>query len=59
MLISVFEVVEGKFEEAYNRINDILASYAEVDGLNCRMDTMATAVEGRNLLVFQYQHKYK
>ena len=43
--ISVFEVVEGKFEEAYNIATDILAAYAEVDGLNCRIDTMATATE--------------
>ena len=40
--ISVFEVVEGKFEQAYERAGDILSAYAEVDGLNCRIDTMPT-----------------
>ncbi|MFX0028798.1 MAG: hypothetical protein ACFE8B_06285 [Candidatus Hermodarchaeota archaeon] len=43
--ISVFEVVEGKFERAYERAGNILNLYAEVDGLNCRIDTMATAME--------------
>lgn len=43
--ISVFEVVEGKFEQAYERAGDILSAYAEVDGLNCRIDTMTTGAE--------------
>ena len=43
--ISVFEVVEGKFEQAYERAGNILALYAEIDGLNCRIDTMTTAAE--------------
>ncbi|MFX1377191.1 MAG: hypothetical protein ACFFA0_15405 [Promethearchaeota archaeon] len=43
--ISIYEVVEGKFEEAFGWASNILTSYAEVDGLNCRIDTMATAAE--------------
>ncbi len=43
--ISVEEVMEGKFEEAYNRATEILSLYAEVEGLNCRIDTMATGAE--------------
>ena len=37
--------MEGKFEEAYNRVTEILSLYAEVEGLNCRIDTMTTAAE--------------
>ncbi|MHA2391064.1 MAG: hypothetical protein ACXAEX_03770 [Promethearchaeota archaeon] len=43
--IAVWEVMEGKFEEAYSRVGEILALYAEVDGLNGRMDVMTTAAE--------------
>lgn len=43
--ISVYEVVEGKFEQAYEWAGEILAQYAEVEGLNCRIDTMTTAAE--------------
>jgi hypothetical protein len=43
--ISVYEVVEGKFEQAYERCGEMLALYAEVEGLNCRIDTMTTAIE--------------
>ncbi|MFW9824517.1 MAG: hypothetical protein ACFFE4_16355 [Candidatus Thorarchaeota archaeon] len=43
--IAVYEIIEGKFEEAYTLVSDILTSYAEVDGLNGKIDTMATAVE--------------
>jgi hypothetical protein len=43
--ISVYEVVEGKFEQAYEWAGEILSQYAEVEGLNCRIDTMTTAAE--------------
>ncbi len=43
--IAVYEVMEGKFEEAFNRASEILALYAEVEGLNSRIDTMTTAAE--------------
>ena len=43
--IAIYEVMEGKFEEAFNRASEILELYAEVEGLNSRIDTMATALE--------------
>jgi len=43
--ISIYEVMEGKFEEAYSLAGDILAIYAEVEGVNSRIDTMTSAVE--------------
>ena len=43
--IAIYEVIEGKFEEAYGRASEILALYAEIEGLNSRIDTMTTAIE--------------
>jgi len=43
--ITIFEVMEGKLEEAYARASEILALYAEVEGVNSRIDTMTTAAE--------------
>jgi len=43
--ISIYEVMEGKLEEAYNRAGEILALYAEIEGVNSRIDTMATITE--------------
>lgn len=43
--ISVNEVMEGKFEEIYNRASEILTLYAEIEGVNSRIDTIATAAE--------------
>ncbi|MHA2009279.1 MAG: hypothetical protein ACXABO_19030 [Promethearchaeota archaeon] len=43
--IAIYEAMEGKFEEAFNRAGEILALYAEIEGVNSRIDTMATAAE--------------
>ena len=43
--ISIYEVMEGKFEEAFSRASEILALYAEAEGVNSRIDTMATITE--------------
>jgi hypothetical protein len=43
--ISVSEVMEGKLEEALQRIGEVLEFYSEIEGLNCRFDIMTTAAE--------------
>ncbi len=43
--ISIYEVKEGKLDVALERIGDILAIYSEIEGVNSRIDTMATLVE--------------
>ena len=43
--ISIYEVKEGKLEVALERVGDILAIYSEIEGVNSRIDTMATLVE--------------
>ena len=48
--ISIYEAKEGKLEAALEWINENLASYSEVEGLNSRVDTMATLVESMELV---------
>lgn len=43
--ISIYEVKEGKLDVALERVGDILAIYSEIEGVNSRIDTMATLVE--------------
>ena len=43
--IAIYEVMGGKFEEAFNRASEILPLYAVVEGLNSRIDTMTTAAD--------------
>ena len=48
--ISIYEVKEGKLDVALERIGDILAIYSEIEGVNSRIDTMATLVESMDVV---------
>ena len=43
--ITIFEVKKGKLDAALERVGDILGAYSEIEGVNSRVDTMATLVE--------------
>ena len=48
--ITISEVKEGKLEAATDRVNEILALYSEIEGVNSRVDTMATLVESLDIV---------
>lgn len=43
--ITISKVKEGKLDDALARINEVLALYSEIEGVNSRVDTMATLLE--------------
>ncbi len=43
--ITISEVKEGKLEAAQERVNEILAAYSEIEGVNTRLETWATLLE--------------
>jgi len=43
--IAIYQVKEGKLDAALEWVGDILAAYSEIEGVNSRVDTMATLVE--------------
>jgi len=43
--IAIYQVKEGKLDAALEWVSDILAAYSEIEGVNSRIDTMATLVE--------------
>ncbi len=49
-VISIFEVKEGKLEAAFDWLNEILAGYSEIEGVNSTIHTMATLVESMALV---------
>ncbi|TES93716.1 MAG: hypothetical protein E3J90_14210 [Promethearchaeota archaeon] len=48
--ITISEVREGKLDDGLARINEILALYSEIEGVNTRVDTMATLVESMEMV---------
>lgn len=48
--ITISEVKEGKLEEAFARTSEMLAFYSEIEGVNSRLDTMATLIESMDLV---------
>ena len=48
--ITISEVKEGKLDDGLARINEILALYSEIEGVNSRVDTMATLVESLDIV---------
>lgn len=48
--ISMFEVKEGKLEAAIERVNEVLAAYSEIEGVNSTMYTMASVGEALEMI---------
>ena len=48
--ITISEVKEGKLDDGLARISEILALYSEIEGVNSRVDTMATLVESMEMV---------
>ncbi len=48
--ISIYEVKEGKLDAALERVGDVLGAYSEIEGVNSRIDTMATLVESLDVI---------
>ena len=48
--ISMFEVKDGKLEAALERVNEVLAAYSEIEGVNSTVETMAIVAEALELL---------
>ena len=48
--ISMFEVKDGKLEAALERVNEVLAAYSEIEGVNSTLVTMATLAEALDLV---------
>jgi hypothetical protein len=48
--IQVQEVMEGKLEQAITRINEFIAFLSEIEGVNTRIDTMATSAEAMEFI---------
>ncbi|MBY8981247.1 MAG: hypothetical protein KGD72_12720 [Candidatus Lokiarchaeota archaeon] len=48
--ITISEVKEGKLDDGLARVSEILALYSEIEGVNSRVDTMATLVESMEMV---------
>jgi len=48
--ITISEVKEGKLDDGLARISEILALYSEIEGVNSRVDTMATLIESLEIV---------
>ena len=48
--ITISKVKEGKLDDALAKVNDMLAFYSEIEGVNSRVDTMATLVESLDIV---------
>jgi len=48
--ISMFEVKDGKLEAAIERVNQVLAAYSEIEGVNSTVELMATLAESFELI---------
>jgi len=48
--ITISEVKEGKLDVRLARISEILALYSEIEGVNSRVDTMATLIESLEIV---------
>ncbi len=48
--ITISKVKEGKLDDALARVNEMLAFYSEIEGVNSRVDTMATLLESLDIV---------
>ena len=48
--MSIYEVKEGKLEAAFDWLNEVLAAYSEIEGVNSTIETMTMLVESMELI---------
>ncbi len=48
--ITISKVKEGKLDDALARVSEMLAFYSEIEGVNSRVDTMATLLESLDIV---------